>query len=277
MDWATSLASSSGRLISLMFTWICLPVSRFSSRRSASTSDPLLPITMPGTGREDVHGELGLVLLQVDRRQAGVAQLAGDVVAHGAVLVEVLRELALSRTSCCASRCAGGRGGSRRVDLLTHVFLAPVSARPMVMWQVRFVDRGRAAHGPWTEALDGRPLVHGHADDAQLAHVEAVVVVGVGDGRLQHLAHRHGRRAGAVGQDRLGVRDRLAADRGRRPAAPLRAEVRTNLRGRLDDLRGLRARRCSSAHRGGAVGAGVAPVGAGGRELAQLVARPCSR
>ena len=48
MDWATSFASSSGRLISLMFTWICLPVSRLSSRRSASTSDPLLPITMPG-------------------------------------------------------------------------------------------------------------------------------------------------------------------------------------------------------------------------------------
>ena len=48
IDWATSLASSSGRLISLMFTWICLPVSRFSSRRRALTSDPLLPITMPG-------------------------------------------------------------------------------------------------------------------------------------------------------------------------------------------------------------------------------------
>ncbi len=48
IDWATSLASSSGRLISLMFTWICLLVSRCSSRRSASTSLPFLPITMPG-------------------------------------------------------------------------------------------------------------------------------------------------------------------------------------------------------------------------------------
>ena len=48
IDWATSFASSSGRLISLMLTWIALPVIWLSCLRSASTSDPLLPITMPG-------------------------------------------------------------------------------------------------------------------------------------------------------------------------------------------------------------------------------------
>jgi hypothetical protein len=48
IDWATSRASSSGRLISVMLTWTALPVMSCSSRRSASTSDPDLPMTMPG-------------------------------------------------------------------------------------------------------------------------------------------------------------------------------------------------------------------------------------
>ena len=48
IDCATSFASSSGRLISRMFTRTALPVMRWSSRRSASTSVPDLPITMPG-------------------------------------------------------------------------------------------------------------------------------------------------------------------------------------------------------------------------------------
>ena len=48
IDWATSFASSSGRLISRMLTFTDLLVSLWSSRRSASTSLPDLPITMPG-------------------------------------------------------------------------------------------------------------------------------------------------------------------------------------------------------------------------------------
>ncbi len=48
IDWATSCASSSGRLISLMLMWTLLPVIEWSSLRSASTSTPDLPITMPG-------------------------------------------------------------------------------------------------------------------------------------------------------------------------------------------------------------------------------------
>ena len=48
IDWATSLASSSGRLISVMLTCTDLPVMPCSSLRSASTSEPDLPITMPG-------------------------------------------------------------------------------------------------------------------------------------------------------------------------------------------------------------------------------------
>jgi hypothetical protein len=48
IDCATSLASSSGRLISVMLTCTALPVMSCSSLRSASTSEPDLPITMPG-------------------------------------------------------------------------------------------------------------------------------------------------------------------------------------------------------------------------------------
>ena len=48
MDCATRLASSSGRLISTMLTCTVLPVMSWRSRRSASTSEPDLPMTMPG-------------------------------------------------------------------------------------------------------------------------------------------------------------------------------------------------------------------------------------
>jgi len=48
IDCATSFASSSGRLISLMLMWTFFCVSACSSLRSASTSTPDLPITMPG-------------------------------------------------------------------------------------------------------------------------------------------------------------------------------------------------------------------------------------
>ena len=48
IDCATRRASSSGRLISRMLTLTCLPVIRCRSRRSWSTSEPDLPITMPG-------------------------------------------------------------------------------------------------------------------------------------------------------------------------------------------------------------------------------------
>ena len=47
-DCATSRESSSGRLISRMFTFTALLVILWSSLRRASTSLPDLPITMPG-------------------------------------------------------------------------------------------------------------------------------------------------------------------------------------------------------------------------------------
>ena len=48
IDWATSFASSSGRLISLMLMCTALLVMPWISLRSASTSTPDLPITIPG-------------------------------------------------------------------------------------------------------------------------------------------------------------------------------------------------------------------------------------
>ena len=95
IDWATSFASSSGRLTSRMFTRTCLLVILCSSRRSASTSVPDLPITMPGPRGVDVDGDLVLVLADADVRQAGVAELALDVLADLDVLEQVVGELAL--------------------------------------------------------------------------------------------------------------------------------------------------------------------------------------
>ncbi len=48
IDCATSFASSSGRLISRMLTFTGFRVRACSSRRSASTSAPDFPITIPG-------------------------------------------------------------------------------------------------------------------------------------------------------------------------------------------------------------------------------------
>ena len=48
IDWATSFASSSGRLISLMLMWTFFWVSACTSLRSASTSTPDFPMTIPG-------------------------------------------------------------------------------------------------------------------------------------------------------------------------------------------------------------------------------------
>ena len=63
--------------------------------RRASTSDPDLPITMPGPGRVDVDLDLVGVLADGDVGQAGVRELADDVPADLLVLVEVIGEVAL--------------------------------------------------------------------------------------------------------------------------------------------------------------------------------------
>src|SRR3954469_3863417 len=73
-------------------------------------------------------------------------------------------------------------------------------------------DARRAAHGPRTEALEGRALVGGDGQDPQVVAEQLVVVLGVGDGGLQQLAPVLGDRARRVREDRARLDDGLAAD-----------------------------------------------------------------
>src|SRR5215208_1966282 len=73
-------------------------------------------------------------------------------------------------------------------------------------------DRRRTAHRARPEALERRTLVGVRRLDEQVLAVELVVVLGVRDGRLEHLAPvaRHG--AGREREDRARLLDRLATD-----------------------------------------------------------------
>src|SRR5215218_1194993 len=80
--------------------------------------------------------------------------------------------------------------------------------------QVRgaLADPRRAAHGPRAVALERRPLVGEDGGDPQVLAHELVVVLGVGDRRLQQLAPGLRRGARREGEDRAGLGDVLAAD-----------------------------------------------------------------
>src|SRR5215203_6703441 len=81
IDWATSFASSSGRLISLMLMWTL-----FRSHAGLADDDS-------GTRGEDVHGDPLLVLADQDVGQPGVGQLLVDVLADLDVLEQVAGEV----------------------------------------------------------------------------------------------------------------------------------------------------------------------------------------
>src|SRR5215212_11934078 len=73
-------------------------------------------------------------------------------------------------------------------------------------------DRRRAAHRARAEALQGRPFVGVRRLDEQVLAVELVVVLGVGDRGLEHLAPVARDGAGREREDRARLLDRLAAD-----------------------------------------------------------------
>src|SRR5436190_16116956 len=76
------------------------------------------------------------------------------------------------------------------------------------------VDRERPTLGPWPPALDRRPFVGVSLGDEQVPGGQVVIVLGVGRGALQHAQHvgrgvlRH------EPEQRLGLLDRSALDRG---------------------------------------------------------------
>ena len=75
-----------------------------------------------------------------------------------------------------------------------------------------FPDPGRAAHGSRPEPLDRGALVGVDRLDVQILAHEFVIVLRVGDRRLQRLAPVTRDRSGRVGQDSSRILDALAAD-----------------------------------------------------------------
>src|SRR4051812_32995068 len=80
--------------------------------------------------------------------------------------------------------------------------------------QVRraLADARGAPHGARAEALEGRALVGVNGQDPQVVAEQLVVVLGVGDRRLEQLAPVLGRRARGVREDGARLRHGLAAD-----------------------------------------------------------------
>src|SRR5690242_11459305 len=94
-----------------------------------------------------------------------------------------------------------------------------------------FEDSGTAALGARHPALHVRTLVHEDGLDLQLVHVRAVVVLGVGDGGLQYLAHQLGAVLGTELHDFQRLTHALAADLVGDQAALLRGDARVTMFG----------------------------------------------
>ena len=127
MPWAISAASSSGCLISWMFSWMfALWVMRPSCRRRRSASAPRRPMTMPGTGRVDVDAEPVAGPLDLDAAHRRGLELGHQVVAD----LPVLDHRVLVAAVVEPARLPVGRDTEAEpvgVDLLSHQF---VSSRP---------------------------------------------------------------------------------------------------------------------------------------------------
>src|SRR5215218_7840832 len=158
----------------------------------------------------DVHLDLGRVLADRDVGQAGVRQLVRDVVADGHVLDQEVREVALVepvRLPVVDVPHAHGFG----MYLLPHALELLRGERDR---QVRgpLADARGAAHGAWPVALQRRPLVGIHGGDTQVLAHQLVVVLRVGDRRLEQLGPVLGGGARREGEDGARLRDVLAAD-----------------------------------------------------------------
>src|SRR3954469_11555395 len=98
------------------------------------------------------------------------------------------------------------------MNLLTHGGLGLLRGERDGQVRGPLADARRAPHGTRAEALERRTLVGVHGLDPQLLADELVVVLGVGDRRLQQLQPRLGGAAGREREDRARLDDVLAAD-----------------------------------------------------------------
>src|SRR4028118_2366542 len=228
MDSATSAAFSSGRGTSRTLTWTFFLVRRSSSLLRASTSEPPLPITMPGravwmsTAISPCSAAFLILTSAMPARvrffsmcsrilRSSPSSSAKSLSAYQLLLKSTFSPLRLTPrrkpsgctfwpilllvlVSGCAHRHAGGAA-----DHHAHV----AGALP---------DHGRPAHGPSPVPLDGRALVHPDVPDEQRVDVGIIVVLRVGRGALYDVADDAGGPLVGELQDGDGLGDALAPD-----------------------------------------------------------------
>ncbi len=136
--------------------------------------------------RVDVDLHLVGVLADRDLRDARVREAVLDVRTDRDVLRQVVGEVLLGepmRLPVVDVPHAHGLG----MDLLSHVSSLLLGRERDREVAGALADRRGATHRPRAKALEGRTLVSGDRVDAQLFADQLVVVLGVGDGRLQQL------------------------------------------------------------------------------------------
>src|SRR6266536_3563772 len=167
-------------------------------------------------GGVDVHPHPVAGALDLDPGDARVRQAALEVPPDGDVLVQVALVVLVSEPTGFPVR-GDPEPEAVRVDLLSHLRGLPgVDDDGDVAGAL--ADPVGTTERPRPVALEGRALVHERPRHEQRVGRELVVVLRVGDRRVQHLAHRQRRRARREEQAPPRLVDVLAADEVNDPA-----------------------------------------------------------
>src|SRR2546423_3103599 len=213
MESAMSWASISGLRISSMFTCTCCtPMMRRSSALSASISSPFLPMTTPGRAEKIV----------MRASFAGRSISTRPTEACASLPLRKVRTLMSS-----ASMGANERLFAYHFELQLR-FTASRKPTGLIFWPIslpllsiahRNEDVARVLQDAVTATLGARleSLEKCPALDVDRLHLErvdvgAVVVLGIGDGRLEELPHDAGGLLRREGEDVHRLVHRLAAD-----------------------------------------------------------------
>src|SRR5918998_1000848 len=204
MDSATSAAFSSGRGTSRTFTWTFFLVRRSSSLLRASTSEPPLPITMPGravwmsTAISPCSAALRIRTSAIPARVSFFSMCSRILRSSPSRSAKSLSEYQLLLKSTFSPLRFTPRRKPSGCTFWPILLLVLVSGRAHGNARGRaegdayvagaLADHGRPAHGSRAEPLDGRPLIDPDVPDDERVYVGVVVVLGVGGGALYDVA-----------------------------------------------------------------------------------------
>src|SRR5690606_29881124 len=140
------------------------------------------------TGTGSVDGDAGGLsrTLDINAADRGALQSVLNVLTYLQISVQIV---SVSTTICVPHRSVlfyDTEANTRRIYLLTHDRLILVRNLDRDVARPR-CDAISTAFGTRHDALQGATFVYKHGGDLQVIHVCAIVVLGVGNGRLQHL------------------------------------------------------------------------------------------